>query len=62
MLWSGIVRNITLGQRALGPLTKPIKTFSELPSNMKAAYNHFLVAPEYYLKTKEGDQKDINNL
>jgi len=62
MLWSGMVRNVTLGQRTLGPLTDPIKSFSELPSNMKAAYNHFLVAPEYYLKTKEGDKEDINNL
>ena len=62
MLWSGAVRNVTLGQRTLGPLTGPIKSFSELPSNMKAAYNHFLVAPEYYLKTKESDKESINNL
>ncbi len=62
MLWSGIVRNVTLGQRTLGPLTDPIKSFSELPSNVKAAYNHFLVAPEYYLKTKEQDKEDINRL
>ena len=62
MLWSGIIRNVTLGQRTLGPLTEPIKSFSELPSNMKAAYNHFVVAPEYYLKTKDADKEDINNL
>ncbi len=62
MLWSGIVRNVALGQRSFGPLTDPIKSFSELPSNMKAAYHHYLVAPEYYLKTKEEDQQNINNL
>ena len=62
MLWSGVVRNAALGQRAAGPLTGPIKTFSELPSNMKMAYNHFFRAPEYYIKTKEGDLEDINKL
>lgn len=62
MLWSGIVRNVTLGQRSLGVLTDPIKSFSELPSNMKSAYNHFLIAPEYYLKTSEEDKIDINEL
>jgi hypothetical protein len=62
MLWSGIVRNAALGQRAAGPLTGPIKSFSEIPSNMKMAYNHFFHAPEYYLKTKAEDSNDINNL
>lgn len=62
MLWSGVVRNAALGQRAAGPLTGPIKTFSEIPSNMKMAYNHFFRAPEYYIKTKEGDLEDINKL
>ncbi len=62
MLWSGIVRNAALGQNAAGPLTDPIRAFSEIPSNMKMAFNHFFRAPEYYLKTKERDLKDINNL
>ncbi|MBC2843564.1 arylsulfotransferase family protein [Winogradskyella flava] len=62
MLWSGIVRNAALGQRAAGPLTGPIKTFSEIPSNMKMAYNHFFRAPQYYLKTNAEDVNDINNL
>mgnify|MGYP000445204342 FL=1 len=62
MLWSGIVRNAALGQNAAGPLTAPIRAFSEIPSNMKMAYNHYFRAPEYYLKTKEKDLSDINSL
>ncbi|WP_431156876.1 arylsulfotransferase family protein [Winogradskyella poriferorum] len=62
MLWSGIVRNVALGQRAAGPITGPIKTFSELPSNMKMAYKHYFQAPEYYLKTRAEDVNEINNL
>ena len=62
MLWSGIVRNAALGQRAAGPLTGPIKAFSEIPSNMKMAYNHFFNAPEYYIKTKEKDLSNVNKL
>ena len=62
MLWSGIVRNVTLGERSLGFLTEPIKSFSEVISNTKKAYTYFFVAPDYYIKTKESDLVEINNL
>lgn len=62
MIWSGVVRNVTLGEQTLGVLVKPIKSFSEMLSNMKMAFTHYLVAPSYYLKTNEEDLKDINNL
>ncbi len=62
MIWSGIIRNVTLGQRTMGPLTQPIKSYSEVLSDMKKAYNHFLRAPEYYLSTRDEDKEDINKL
>ena len=62
MIWSGIVRNVVLGEQTLGIFVKPIKSFSEMLSNMKQAYTHYLVAPSYYLKTNEEDLEDINNL
>jgi hypothetical protein len=62
MVWSGIVRNVTLGEQTLGALVQPIKSFSEMLSNMKQAFNHYLVAPSYYLKTSEADLKEINKL
>lgn len=62
MLWSSIVRNITLGQRSMGPLTEPIKSFSEVTSNIKKAYKYYLEAPDYYLKTRNLDKEEINNL
>ena len=62
MIWSGVVRNVTLGQRSVGFLSEPIKSFSEMLSNTKKAYNHYLKAPKYYLKTKDSDKQDINNL
>jgi len=62
MIWSGVVRNVTLGQRSAGFLSEPIKSFSEMLSNTKRAYNHYLKAPKYYLKTKDSDKQDINKL
>lgn len=62
MIWSGIVRHVTLGQRTFGSLTEPVKKFSELPSDMKAAYNFIFLAPDYYLKTKDADKETINKL
>lgn len=62
MLWSGIIRNVTLGEKSMGLLTAPIKSFSEVMSNMKKAYKFFLVAPDYYIKTNDSDKNDINNL
>ena len=38
-----------------------LNSFSEIPSNMKMAFNHFFRAPQYYLKTKAKDINDINN-
>ena len=62
IIWSGIVRNVVLGQRLAGPFADIIKSFSEVPSNMKMAYNHFFNAPDYYVKTKKKDEEDINSL
>ena len=62
MVWSGIVRNVSLGERSLGPLTDPIKSFSEVVSNMKKTYTYIFNAPDYYIKTKEADETNINKL
>jgi hypothetical protein len=62
MIWSGIVRNVALGQRSVGFLSEPIKAYSEMLSNMKKAYLHYLKAPKYYIETKEIDLQEINNL
>jgi hypothetical protein len=62
MLWSGLIRNVTLGEKSMGSLSGPIKSFSEVVSNMKKAYKFLFVAPDYYLKTKDVDKKEINNL
>ncbi len=62
MVWSGIVRNVSLGERSLGPLTDPIKSFSEVLSNIKKTYTYIFNAPDYYIKTKEADKTNINKL
>lgn len=62
MIWSGIVRNVTLGGSSMGPLTAPIKSFSEGISSMKKTYNYIANAPDYYIKTKKEDSYEINNL
>ncbi|PWK20388.1 arylsulfotransferase family protein [Xanthomarina spongicola] len=62
MVWSGIVRNVSLGERSLGVLTEPVKTFSETLSNIKKTYTYIFKAPEYYIKTKDADALDINSL
>lgn len=62
MVWSGVVRNVTLGGTSMGPLARPIKLFSEGVSNIKKTYNYFANAPEYYIRTKSDDSLEINNL
>ena len=62
MVWSGIVRNVSLGERSLGVLTDPIKTFSEVLSNIKKTYIYIFKAPDYYIETKDADALDINKL
>jgi len=62
MVWSGIVRNVTLGEKTMGLLTQPIKVFSEGVSNMKKAYTYIFKAPDYYIKTKDQDTLNINKL
>ncbi|TYA60130.1 arylsulfotransferase family protein [Formosa maritima] len=62
MVWSGIIRNVSLGERSLGPFTNPIKSFSEVLSNIKKTYTYIFRAPDYYIKTKETDLLDVNNL
>ncbi|WP_223032506.1 arylsulfotransferase family protein [Hanstruepera marina] len=62
MIWSGVIRNVTLGGTSMGPLTTPIKSFSEGISNMKRTYEYIVNAPDYYIKTKEEDREGINNL
>lgn len=62
MFWSALIRNITFGQKSLGPLTDPVKKFSEIPSNFKRVYTYYFKAPDWYLKTSEADAEDINNL
>ncbi|MCX7551131.1 arylsulfotransferase family protein [Xanthomarina sp. F2636L] len=62
MVWSGIVRNVTLGERSLGVLTEPIKGFSEVVSNMKKAYKYIFKAPDYYIETRDQDTLNINKL
>lgn len=61
MIWSGIIRNLTLGGNSLGPLSSTVRDFSELTSEMKQVYKHYMIAPDYYLKTPD-DFKEINNL
>lgn len=62
MVWSGIIRNVSLGEKSLGPLTNPIKSFSEVLSNIKKTYTYIFKAPDYYIKTKDEDKLDVNNL
>lgn len=62
MIWSAMVRNVTLGSNSLGPLTEPIKTFSKVPSDMKKTYKYLFEAPDYYLETKQEDEQEVNNL
>lgn len=62
MVWSGIVRNVSLGEKSLGFLTEPIKSFSEGVSNIKRTYTYIFNAPDYYIKTKKTDALDINSL
>lgn len=62
MIWSGIVRNVSLGERSFGVLSGPIKGFSEVVSNMKKTYTYIFKAPDYYLKTNDKDSLIINKL
>ncbi|PWI30621.1 hypothetical protein DI383_04000 [Flavobacteriaceae bacterium LYZ1037] len=62
MVWSGLVRNVSLGERSLGILTEPVKSFSEVLSNIKKTYTYIFKAPDYYIKTKDTDALNINNL
>lgn len=62
MIWSGIVRNVALGGTSMGPLNTPIKSFSEGLSDMKRTYEYIVHAPDYYIKTKDEDSQEVNNL